>query len=269
MLSRQSLRLAGAVGLLVVLGLAQSAAAVPAAAETCTVTMPRHVVLRAQGIQTPYSIGARWGECPEGFRSSGYHTWLPGYSDHPITWVFHPIRTAKVSWAKEAPGFIPVTSFDGMVPQLGDVGTGGDPMAIVPGTYEFGPPDDPYGEWQTSDPDVRLRATPQRIVAKYWSALGITATRDRGTTVVTVVGRNDQISFNRGNGLRHRKDVPAAGASVRLYRDGKLVKTVELDEQGTAVVRVRSSQAAHRYRAVMAGIPLNWPAYATTTTPPA
>ena len=50
--------------------------------------MPRQVVLRAVGIQQPYSVRARWGACPAWVVSYDYNTWLPDYGGHPLTWRF-------------------------------------------------------------------------------------------------------------------------------------------------------------------------------------
>jgi hypothetical protein len=267
-------RLGLAVTGVLALSLIAPAMAHGAGATTCTAIVPKHVVLRAQGIQSPYDVGAHWGSCPEEFKAMGYHTEMPDYGGHPITWEFTATQIADVPryWNYGKPttsGRIPITSFDGREPQVGDVGTGGDYSPRIPGRYRFSPSETTNTYVQTNYPDVRLRAS-NGFTAKYWSALGITATRDGGRTVVTLVGRKDTVVNGSSTSFSYPQgsmDVPASGDRVRLYRDGKLVRTLNLRKDGTSVVSLPSTKSKHDYRAVMSGSSINWPATASITTP--
>lgn len=241
---------------------------------TCTVLVPARVVLRAQGIQSPFDVGARWGsDCPATFIESGYHTWIPEYGDsHPVTWDFRATRLARVprywNWGKPiTEGRIPLTSFDSANPQVGDVGTGGDFSPRIPGRYRFSPADTNADYVSTNFPGVRLKAS-NRFVAKYWSALGITAVRSGGTTTITVAARKDVIVKKTSGTLSYaepQREAPASGARIKLFRDGQLVKTLTLSKDGTAVVRLPSTKSAHTYRALMGTTALNWSATSSVT----
>lgn len=266
------------------MGVAQTVTADEAAAATCTLILPRRIVLQAQADADnysyktrPYLVGARWGKCPATFRKVGYSTFLSDYEasqgEKPLQAVirrFEPRRLVPLpsAWNDiNSMAGLTMTSFDGETPQVGFPQLGGESyyQPIVPGTYRFTSKDSPRPR-VTNFPEVKLRTSRSTIVARYRSALSMSVNRQGSATVIMIVGTQDRSDPNPDTGLlTAQPNAPAAGAKVRVLRGGTLIDRVTLDHNGTATVTALSSQGSGAYRAVMAGTAMNWPAYASAT----
>lgn len=236
------------------------------AAGSCQVVVPRRVVLRAVGIQQPYSVKARWGSCPAWVISYGYNTWLPDYDGHPLTWRFRRTSGPAVAPALRNFAFrdLPLTAFDSAAPAVGDVGTGGDYGFLMPGTYRYDHALTFAADMENNLAGVDLTAS-NGFVARYWAGAALTVARTGRTTTVAVVGRRDGPLVTPRPGYLYVHPgykVAASGARVQVRRDGKVLTTLRLNARGRATWTFRDTAGRHRYAVVMLATPWNWSAAA-------
>lgn len=221
------LAVAAAAALLVPAVLPVGAAAA-ATATSCTLTVPRTVVLGS----TP---AARLGACPTGLKVA--------------TWNFE-----RVGGARTALSFLlDRTGRPTATPARARTTT-----SDTPGVYRLRAGQRVVYYERTGGQaglgrilEVPLRAS-GTITARYGSRLQVAITHPSGRTTVTVHALRSSSS----------RAVPAAGQQLRVLRNGKVVRTVRLGRTGAVSVTVAGAAKA-TYRVELAGNATTWGTTAT------